>query len=156
MPPAVSNLLEKPIVAKLIRYSMASVVGVVLGQTLLQLFYSGLDWSAFVSNLVAVTISTGPVYLVNRYWVWKKKDKNSLHKELVPFWGMALLGLALSSVFVWWIDQRTDWPPAISAANLAGFGVIWVAKFLVLEKVLFADTHLGEAIAESESPPPLI
>ena len=156
MPVAVSNLLEKPIVAKLIRYSMASVVGVVLGQTLLQLFYSGLDWSAFASNLVAVTVSTGPVYLVNRYWVWKKKDKNSLHKELVPFWGMALLGLALSSLFVWWVEKRTEWAPAISAANLAGFGVIWVAKFLVLEKVLFADTHLGEAIAESETPPPLI
>lgn len=156
MPGAVATLLEKPIVAKLVRYSMASVVGVVLGQSLLLFLYTVLDWAAWVANIVAVSISTGPVYLVNRYWVWKKKDKNSLHKELVPFWGMALVGLALSSVFVWWIDKRTDWPPAISAANLAGFGVIWVAKFLVLEKVLFADTHLGEAIAESETPPPLI
>jgi len=149
-------LLEKPIVGKLLRYSMASVVGVVLGQSLLLLFYVGLDWPAWLANVVAVVISTGPVYLVNRYWVWKKKDAHSLRKEMLPFWGMALLGLALSSLFVWWVERRTDWPPAISAANLAGFGVIWVAKFLVLEKVLFADTHLGEALAESESPPPLI
>ena len=143
----VSTLLEKPIVAKLVRYSMASVVGVVMGQSLLQLCLQVFDWSAVASNLFAVIISTGPVYLVNRYWVWKKKDKNSIRKEMVPFWGMALAGLALSSLFVWWVDKRTDSSLAISAANLAGFGVLWVAKFLVLEKVLFAD---------SDTPPPLI
>jgi putative flippase GtrA len=143
----VTSLLEKPIVAKLVRYSMASVVGVVLGQSLLQLCLQVFEWSAVSSNLVAVVISTGPVYLVNRYWVWKKKDKNSIRKEMVPFWGMALAGLAMSSLFVWLVDERTDSALAISAANLAGFGVLWVAKFLVLEKVLFA---------ESDTPPPLI
>lgn len=140
-------LLEKPIVAKLVRYSMASVVGVVIGQSLLQLCLQVFDWSGLASNLFAVAISTGPVYLVNRYWVWKKKDKNSIRKEMVPFWGMALAGLAMSSLFVWFVDRRTDSSLAISAANLAGFGVLWVAKFLVLEKVLFA---------ESDTPPPLI
>ena len=143
----VSTLLEKPIVAKLVRYSMASIVGVVIGQSLLQLCLQGFDWSAVSSNLFAVGVSTGPVYLVNRYWVWKKKDKNSIRKEMVPFWGMALAGLALSSLFVWFVDERTDSALAISAANLAGFGVLWVAKFFVLEKVLFA---------ESDTPPPLI
>jgi putative flippase GtrA len=145
--PDVAALLEKPIVAKLVRYSMASVVGVVLGQSLLLLANKGFDWSAVVANLFAVVVSTGPVYLVNRYWVWQKKDKNSLRKEMVPFWGMALAGLALSSLFVWFVGNRTESSLAIAAANLAGFGVLWVAKFVVLEKVLFAD---------SDTPPPLI
>src|SRR5688572_19309738 len=46
----VTSLLEKPIVAKLVRYSMASVVGVVLGQSLLQLCLQVLEWSAVTSN----------------------------------------------------------------------------------------------------------
>lgn len=144
---AVSDLLEKPIVAKLVRYSMASVVGVVLGQSLLYLAQEVFDWTPVMANLFAVVVSTGPVYLVNRYWVWQKAGPNSVRKEMVPFWGMALAGLALSSLFVWFVSERTDAKLAIAAANLAGFGVLWVAKFLVLEKVLFA---------ESEAPPPLI
>lgn len=142
-----SGLLGKPIVAKLLRYSMASVVGVILGQSLLLLANKGFDWSALASNVFAVVVSTAPVYLVNRYWVWQKKDKNSIRREMVPFWGMALAGLALSSLFVWFVGERTDSSIAIAAANLSGFGVLWVAKFLVLEKVLFADI---------EPPPPLI
>jgi putative flippase GtrA len=148
--PAVRNLLERPTVAKLIRYSMTSVVGVVLGQSLLQLFYTVLDWPAVAANVVATTISTGPVYLINRYWVWKKKSGNSLRREVVPFWGMTFLGLALSSVIVWFVEQRTDAALAISLANLAGFGVLWIAKFIVLDRVLFAHHELGE------TPPPLI
>ena len=35
----------------------------------------------------------------------------------------------LSTIAVTFVDNRTDWPPAIMAANLAGFGVLWVAKF---------------------------
>lgn len=144
------DLLQRPVVAKLIRYSMTSVVGVVLGQSLLQLFYSVLDWAAVPSNVVATAISTGPVYLINRYWVWKKKSGNSLHREIVPFWGMSFLGLALSSLIVWYVEGRTDAALAISAANLAGFGMLWIAKFLVLDRVLFVEHELGE------TPPPLI
>ena len=144
------ELLGRPIVAKLIRYSMTSVVGVVLGQSLLQLFYTVLDWPAVPSNVAATTISTGPVYLINRYWVWKKKSGNSLHREVVPFWGMSFLGLALSSVIVWYVEGRTEAALAISAANLAGFGVLWIAKFFVLDRLLFVEHELGE------TPPPLI
>ena len=148
--PGARSFLERPVVAKLIRYSMTSVVGVVLGQSLLQLFYTVLDWPAVASNIVATTISTGPVYLINRYWVWQKKSGNSLKRELVPFWGMSFLGLALSSLIVWYVEGRTDSAVAISIANLSGFGVLWVAKFLVLDRLLFVEQELGE------SPPPLI
>jgi putative flippase GtrA len=148
--PAARSLLRRPVVAKLIRYSMTSVVGVVLGQSLLQLFYTVLDWPGVAANVVATAISTGPVYLINRYWVWKKKSGNSLRREVVPFWGMSFLGLLLSSIIVWFVEQRTDAAVAISLANLAGFGVLWVAKFIVLDRVLFANHELGE------TPPPLI
>jgi putative flippase GtrA len=144
------QLLERPLVAKLVRYSMTSVVGVVLGQSLLQLFYSVLDWSAVASNVAATAISTVPVYLINRYWVWKKKSGNSLRREILPFWGMTFCGLALSSILVAIVDDRTDNALAISVANLAGFGALWLAKFFVLDRVLFKHHELGE------TPPPLI
>ncbi len=146
-----TGLLDKPIVQKLARYAAASMVGVVTGQSSLLLFYEVFDWNAALSNFLAVAVSSVPAYLVNRYWVWQKTSKNDLRREVVPFWGMAFLGLVLSTIAVSWADDRTDWAPAIMAANLGGFGVLWIAKFFVLDKLLF--TEVGRDPAE---PPPLL
>jgi len=147
----VGTLLEQPLVRKLLRYAAASMVGVLVGQSCLFLFYSALDWPAAAANFTAVAISSVPAYLINRYWVWQKTDRNSLRREIAPFWGMAFLGLVLSTIAVTVVDDRTDWAPAILAANLAGFGVLWVAKFLVLDKVLFAEVG-----RDPSEPPPLL
>ena len=109
-----------------------------------------LSGDAVASNVAATAISTVPVYLINRYWVWQKKTGNSLHREILPFWGMTFCGLALSSLLVAIVDDRTDNALAISVANLAGFGALWFVKFLVLDRILFKHHELGE------TPPPLI
>jgi putative flippase GtrA len=148
---AVVALLDRPIVRKLLRYSAASVVGVVVGQSSLLFFDVVLDYPAALANFLAVAVSSVPAYLINRYWVWQKNDKNDLRREVMPFWGMAFLGLILSTIAVSIVDGRTDWQPAIQAANLAGFGVLWIAKFFVLDRVLFSE--VGRDPAE---PPPLL
>jgi putative flippase GtrA len=148
---AVTALLERPIVKKLVRYSAASVVGVVIGQSTLFLFAAVLDLNSALANFLAVAISSVPAYLINRYWVWQKNDANDLRREIIPFWGMAFAGLVLSTIAVTWTDDRTDWRPAIQAANLAGFGVLWIAKFVVLDRLLF--TEVGRDPTE---PPPLL
>lgn len=142
---------QRGLVAKLLRYSVASGVGVVVGQGTLLALHSGLDWDVVAANVTAVAVSSVPAYLVNRYWVWQKSDRNDLRREVIPFWGMAFAGLLLSSLAVWFVERRTDWAPAIGVANLAGFGVLWVAKFIVLDKVLFAE--VGRDPVE---PPPLL
>ena len=146
-----TGLLEKPIVRKLVRYAAASMVGVVIGQTCLFVFLGVLD-SGVAANALAVAVSSVPAYLINRYWVWKKSSRNDLRREIVPFWGMAFLGLVLSSITVSIADDRTDWKPALMAANLAGFGVLWIAKFFVLDKVLFGDAGPPDPL----EPPPLL
>jgi len=144
-------LLKRSIVQKFLRYSAASVVGVVVGQSMLYLFDEGMDLHAALANFLAVAISSVPAYLINRYWVWQKNDRNSFRREIAPFWAMAFLGLVLSTIAVTWVDDRTDWQPAVQMANLAGFGVLWVAKFVVLDKLLFVQ--VGRDPAE---PPPIL
>lgn len=134
----IRSLADRPVVRKLGRYAAASVVGVVTGQALLYLGYSVLGWEAVTANVVSVAVSSIPAYLVNRYWVWKKRGRNSLRAEVIPFWLMAFLGLLLSSVLVAVVERRTESALALGIASLSGFGVLWVAKFFVLERVLFA------------------
>ena len=59
---------------------------------------------------------------------------------------MAFLGLALSTMAVGWADDRWGGQVAISVANLSAFGLLWVAKFLVLDRMLFAELEDRHAV----------
>jgi putative flippase GtrA len=127
---------------KAFRYSVLSVGGVVATETLLILFYKGFGWPGWISNVLAVTIPCLPTYWANRVWVWNKRSAHSLTREVLPFWGMAILGLIISTIAVAIADQYTNAAWVLALANLLSFGVLWVAKFLILEHLMFGDhTH---------------
>jgi putative flippase GtrA len=136
---------------RLLKYVAASVIGVITGTSLLLFFLEVVGLDPVPANIVSVTISSVPAYLINRYWVWEKKDSHSLKREIVPFWTMAFLGLLLSTLMVDYAQDHTDNSLAILLANLGGFGILWVAKFFVLDKFLFAATP-----EEHLEPPPLL
>jgi hypothetical protein len=68
-------------------------------------------------------------------------------KEIVPFWGLAFLGLALSILAV---DIAETEAPKITSSHLgtavivnfsalAAWGVIWIGKFVIFNRLLFID-----------------
>ena len=127
-------------------YSAVSVIAVLTSQIVLVLCHAVIELSAEWSNVIAVAAGTIPSYELNRSWVWGKSSKSHLWKEVVPFWAMSFLGLALSTVFVHlaedraqaYSDNRAVQTLIIQGAALAAFGVLWVAKFIILNKVMFA------------------
>lgn len=134
--------LRSPTIQKLLRYSTASAVGVVVGQAVLIGCLNVVGWSAVPSNLVSVTFGAIPNYLINRRWTWHQTGKNRLWGEVVPFWVMSALGMLASLWAVAYAEDR--WPDntlAIALAQLSGFGVLWVAKFLVLDKLMWKIVH---------------
>ncbi len=137
---------------KLLRYAGVSVIAVICGQTPLYVFNEPLDRSAVTANILAVTLATIPSYLLNRTWVWGKTGSHSVTAELLPFWGMAFLGLVLSTLLVHLVEQQSDAWVLANLANLFAFGVLWIAKFFVLDRVLFVDTRSGDHGPSVESP----
>jgi putative flippase GtrA len=137
---------------KFVKYSAVSVISVIVSQVTLVACHDFLGWSAVWANVTAVSVSSIPAYLLNRAWVWGKSGRSHLVREVVPFWGMALLGLALST---WLVVIAARWWPgstlAVSAANLAGFGLLWFGKFAVLEEILF-KVHLRDDDIVAEEP----
>jgi putative flippase GtrA len=125
---------------KTLRYTGMSVLGTVLTQVQLFLYVSRFEWNPALSNVLAVSISCVPGYFVTKYWVWGARDSASVHREALAFWGMNLAGLALSTLFVVLVGNFSDSVWLVSLANLAGFGVLWVAKFLVFDEYLFKNT----------------
>lgn len=126
-------------IAKLIKYGAASGAGIVASQSVLVFCLVVLDFAAITSNLIAVTVGSIPNYMINRAWTFNKTGAHSFTREVLPFWLMAILGLILSTFAVAWVaDRWGDNVVLISGTSIASFGVLWAAKFVILDRVLFA------------------
>ena len=123
---------------KLIRFGAVSAFNVILGQMLLFGAQTVLGWRPVLANVVSVIVGAVPAYLLSRYWVWEKRGRSHLVGEILPFWTLALVGFALSTAAVWYVDSRWSAPPVvINLTNLTAFGMVWLAKFVVLDRMLF-------------------
>jgi len=91
-------------------------------------------------------------YVGNRRWVWRRTVTRSVTREVGPFCVMSFLGLALSTLTVTaaaaWATHHALSPASrttlVEAANVAAFGSLWVAQFIVLDRVLFGRPRAGD------------
>lgn len=130
---------------KLLRFAAVSAFNVIFGQILLYGAQTVIGWTAVPSNVFAVAVGTIPAYILSRYWVWQKRGKNHFWKEVVPFWSLTFLGFGLSTWAVWYVERRWDPHPIyINLTNLTAFGIVWISKFFVLDRVLFKHEELTD------------
>lgn len=134
-----------------------SVITVAVSQIALFVLYAGLHWTARSANVLACVAGGIPSYYLNRSWTWGKSGRSHLLKEVLPFWAIAFLGLVFST---WTADvaegravdvtsSRLGQALIINGAVIASFGVLWVAKFFLFNKVLFVqDEDLRAALAD--------
>lgn len=136
-----------------LRYSAVSVVGIVVTQAVLVGAHAVAGMAPILANTIAVSVAAIPVFFLNRAWVWQLSGRGSFRREVLPFWGFTLAGLVLSTLAVAAVSSMTTSTLAVSAANIGAFGVLWVAKFFVLDEVIFAAAAAaaGEEMAPAAS-----
>lgn len=126
------------------KYSMVSVVNVLFGGTLLFLLQAKMP--PIEANVISVLISAVPAYYMNRAWVWGKRGKSHLKREVLPFWFFVVAGLILSTVAISFANDHTDNRVVILFVQLCAFGVLWVVRFFLLDRIfhLEADAPAGD------------
>lgn len=123
---------------RLARFGAVSAFNVVFGQVILYGAQVLAQAPAVTANVVSVCVGTVPAYFLSRYWVWEKRGKSHMMREVAPFWALALIGFALSTAAVWYVDTHfRPSPLAVNLTNLTAFGLVWLAKFFVLDRILF-------------------
>lgn len=116
----------------------------------------GAGMSGGRANVVAVLCGIVPSYLANRYWVWERRGRSSMAREVAPFWVLSLAGLAISTLSVARVDVLTaHWSAAarsiaLPVANLSVFGALWIVQFVLLDRVLFRSERLRPVDVELE------
>ena len=127
------------------RYAAVSLISTSVTLSLLGLLVYTRALSPGWANVVATAAGTVPSFELNRRWVWAKRTKRSLLKEVVPFCVLSFGGLGLSTLAVKlaaaWSAGAGMGPGVVAlssqAANLMTFGSLWFVQYLVLDRVLF-------------------
>jgi putative flippase GtrA len=130
---------------RVVRCLGVSVVTTVISVSTLAATTVGFGLTAWTANVLATAVATVPSYRLNRRWTWGRRDRSGLWREIAPFWVLSFTGLVLSTLAValtdsWLHGTHLGQPLhtfVILAAHLSGFGILWVAQFLLLERVLF-------------------
>ena len=148
-PTKVQTWYATPDGRKMTRYAMVSVVAVPVGEIGVAFGLVALSLTAGWANIFGNSVAAIPSYYLNRTWVWGKGGRSHWVKEILPFWVITLLGVLLAG----WVGHLggryahdhhwggTARVILLLAANLAAFGVFWVAKYIFFNKVLFAVRH---------------
>ena len=138
---------------QLLRYGTVSIIATVTSMIVLGVLVSATTMPAGWANVLATAVGTFPSFELNRRWVWGKTGKRSLRGEVGPFWILSFAGLALSTLTVslaaaWAARAGVDATTrtiVIEVANVAAFGSLWVAQFVILDRVLFRRDPGGPA-----------
>jgi putative flippase GtrA len=133
-----------PEAKQLIRYTMVSVVSTVVSFGVLAIVFGALHlFGEIGSTVFANVVATIPSYFLNRQWVWGKGGRSHLMKEIVPFWVMSAVGIVVSiggaavarHIGITHHLSHFDQTLVVLAANLISFGLFWVLKYMLYNRL---------------------
>jgi putative flippase GtrA len=135
---------DTPEAKRLFRYTMVSVVSTIVSFGVLAIVFGVFRlWGEVASTVFANAVATVPSYYLNRMWVWGKGGRSHLVKEVIPFWCMSAIGIAVSIVGASLAKHigtthhfsHLEQTVLVLFANVVSFGVFWVLKFLVFNRL---------------------
>ncbi len=148
----VVHLWEKrdtPEAKHLFKYTMVSVISTVVSFGVLFIVFGVLKlWGPIASTVFANAAATVPSYYLNRKWVWGKGGRSHLTKEIIPFWSLSALGIFVSmggAALARHLSKvhhlsHIDQTVLVLVANLASFGIFWVLKFMIFNRMFHVHT----------------
>jgi putative flippase GtrA len=121
------------------RYVMVSTVNVLVGAGLLFLLQKWMRPT--FANITSVAIGAVPAYYMSRAWVWGKRGKSHWKKEVLPFWVFTFAGLIMSTAAISFADNHTKNRLVILFVQLSAFGILWVLRFFLLDKLFHVEIY---------------
>ncbi|MFC0081404.1 GtrA family protein [Aciditerrimonas ferrireducens] len=141
--------LTSPRGRKLSRYFLGSVICTGVSFGTLTLVYGVFRlWTQVPSTLFANLVATVPSYYLNRNWTWGRSGRGDLWREMLPFWVASIVGILASMAGAQGArDLSLDLhlhhllsTVAVDGANVATYGVLWIAKYLFFNVLFRSDT----------------
>ncbi|HUX05471.1 MAG TPA: GtrA family protein [Acidimicrobiales bacterium] len=137
---------------KLIRYTSVSAITTIVSFVTIAFVYGvGLTSSEVAATMIGNLVAAAPAYFLHRTWVWGKRGRSHLLREVVPFWTMVVLGIGVSTLGAMGVRHLVNqhqWShlvdtALVSSANVVSFGVFWILKIALFNRIFRVDPLAG-------------
>jgi putative flippase GtrA len=133
---------------KVWRYTVGSVIAAATSLVVFAVAF-GLGLGNVPANVLAFGAGAVPNWILNRSWAWQRKGRVHVRREIILYAVVSALSLAASSAATGWADHEvpsvtpnhTLQVLLVACAYIATYGVLFVAKYVVYELVIFAGAE---------------
>jgi len=130
---------------KMWRYTVGSVVAAVTSLVVFAVAF-GLGLGNVPANVLAFVAGAIPNWVLNRSWAWQRTGRVHVRREIILYAVVSLLSLVASSAATGWANEEvpsvtpnhTLQVLLVACAYIATYGVLFVAKYVIYELVIFA------------------
>lgn len=150
-----SSLLRSPLVVRVVRYALGSIVASLVSLVTFVLVYGVIGGvSPRQSSVTASLVGMVPAYFLNRNWAWGRRGRSHIVKEVIPYLAASVLGLvaamwsvSIASSHVKSLDLgKTAQVALVAMAYIGTYAALWILKFLFFN-VLFTRPRPTAAAA---------
>lgn len=141
------------------RYAASSVIAGIISELAFLISY-GLGAVPSAASVIAFVAGAVPNYLMNRYWAWQRRGRVDGTRELLPYVVIiivtALVAAGTTTLADAWLRDRiasSVWQTiAVGAVFLGTYGFMFVLKFVLFNRYVFAETpSAGTPVPKSPS-----
>jgi putative flippase GtrA len=127
------------------RYTASSVIAAVTSAVVFAGAYA-LGLGTVADNVLAFVAGAVPNWVLNRSWAWQRRGRVHVGREVLLYAVISLASLAASTAATAWAGREARTVTSDSTLRLlivvgayvATYGVLFVAKYVVYELVVFA------------------
>lgn len=130
---------------KLIKFGLGSVVAALCSALAFALCYGTGLLSTTPASAVAFVAGAIPNYYLNRRWAWQRQGRVDFWREIVLYAVISLVSFAASAAATGAASRAAQHLDSsvrtalVTGAYVATYGVLFFAKFICYEIVVFAD-----------------
>ncbi len=143
-------LWRRPLAVRLAKFTAGSAVAAMVSEVAFVLLYGALDAGPRVAGVVAFLAGAIPNWGLNRRWTWRRRGRPRLRREVLPYVAVvlstAVAATALSGVADGLVrglaTPRSLQVALVAMAYLLPYGVVFLLKFALFERVVFSDPPL--------------
>ena len=139
-----SRVVAKPFWRRMSRYTIGSIICFVVAEVTFVALFKPHLLGARGASVVASIVGIIPGYTLNRNWTWGRRGRSDIWREVVPYWATALVSTVLAALATGaandaFADYSRDTRTIVNAtAYMLTYGVLFIAKYILFDRVLFA------------------
>lgn len=147
-------LRRSPLAGRATRYTIGSIIAAAISEIVFAACFAG-GVGTTAASVIAFFAGAIPNWSLNRRWAWRKTGRLHFRREVAGYAVTSLVSLVAAAAVTGWVNHWAHGLThdhairvvVVTAAYLATYGVLFVAKFAVYELVIFTDRRRPEPAA---------